>query len=471
MEGSFGPAQTGTPMREALFFVLMGALTIVSVVNARLGILGYVWFSLARPDMLAFVAGRYPYGEILAGAILIGSARRLVPMVLNLFGSPFPLFFVIFTAWFTISARLAWNHDAAMDMLNQFLRISSLVFLIPMLIDTPHHLRLLFLTTAVSLGFVGVYFGFTAMAHGGLYIYQGVGGSISDNNMMAIALVMAIPFCWFGMQMVKPFWFKLMLGSMVFGCVATIVMTLSRGGFIGMVVVLLLLTLRSRHRIILLVAVPILLVPPVLLMKDKVTARLSTLSDVQEENSAWSRVEQAQMAFKLIRHYWWAGVGPGDDNYLDAVERETGDRPTTIVHSTPLQVLIHLGIPGFILYVGLFGSCLVSVLRSARRNRLAKTGLDIYGATLAIALLGFFTAAFVHPRMTWDFSYMIVMYTASLRLAEKHMAAKATAVEPAAKVLQPAGMPPRAVGPAFGNVPGGANINRWNPGPAGRLNG
>jgi putative inorganic carbon (HCO3(-)) transporter len=455
-------------MRELILILMVGVLSLAAIVNPRIGILGYLWFALCRPDALAYSMGRYPYSLALSAAVILGSLRVVITRVGNLFVSLIPLQFFLLLCVFGVSTIQAVDKNASMMALDQFLRMSVVLFLIPVLIDTIEDLRWAILISAFSIGFIGFYFGFTALARGGVYIYEGVGGSIGDNNMMAIALVVGIPLCWYGIRMAEWLWLKFLLGAMIFGSVATIVMTLSRGAFLGLVAVSFLIASYSKRRVIIFGAFGVMLVPAIILMGVRFQERFNTLKDVQSESSAWSRVEQAKLAVNLARHYVVLGVGPGDESYMKAVTQQVGQRPRNIVHSTPLQVFIHLGLAGVIVYYGLFGTCLLTLYRARRRYRKSRPDLIDYPTALLVAMAGLFVCSLVHPRMTWDASYILAMLTASWQLAERrqaqeHVAAGTYVTPPLASqqsTIQAASMVPAAAErPRERPV----SVKRWKP--------
>ena len=66
-------------MRTDLLIVIVVALALLALVKPRLGLFGYLWFALMRPDILSWSVGVLPYSAILADATLTPVTAAVIP--------------------------------------------------------------------------------------------------------------------------------------------------------------------------------------------------------------------------------------------------------------------------------------------------------------------------------------------------------------------------------------------------------
>src|ERR1039458_9242134 len=64
-------------MRGLALVAVVACLSLGGILFPQIGIYGYIWFGLFRPDYVTFAAGRYAYSEWLALTLMIGSVRCL----------------------------------------------------------------------------------------------------------------------------------------------------------------------------------------------------------------------------------------------------------------------------------------------------------------------------------------------------------------------------------------------------------
>ena len=143
------------PLREVLLIAIVASVTLMALVWPRIGLYGYLWYGLMRPDVLAWVPGdRNKYSMIMAAALLIGSTLQLrhVPVLFKDWISRMILLLQIPIA---LSVLFSYNYELAMFRYNDYVRLILVVLLIPVLIRTEQHFRELLLVMVFSLGFVG----------------------------------------------------------------------------------------------------------------------------------------------------------------------------------------------------------------------------------------------------------------------------------------------------------------------------
>jgi O-antigen ligase len=124
---------------------------------------------------------------------------------------------------------------------------------------------------------------------------------------------------------------------------------------------------------------------------------------------------------KSAVHVWrshpWFGVGLEDRDftrYSDIYLRQNGYiGEGHVVHNSFLWMLAHSGLFGFLAFVYLLAGTLFYTFRSARKMAREAPELAIYPRILSQSLVGYLIGSMTHPRATFDFAYMIVMYAAA----------------------------------------------------------
>lgn len=429
-------------MRELLLLFIIIVLALISLVQPRIGIYGYTWFSLMRPDFLAFTTGRFNYGLYLAAALLIGCWRFYMNGFPNILGVSPARTFLLLLVPVTISTFVAVDFAEAYPPWEQFMRMSIMALVIPLLIEKLEHLRTLFLVTALSIGWHAFWHGASGMVVGGARMTEGVGGFMADNNTFAVALVMVAPFIWYGRHLVQSKILRLGGVGLMLCCIAAVIWTYSRAGALTMALVVLLIAVGSRHRVVVLVVMAVLAVPALYLAADDYMSRLQSLSTLEEDSSAMHRVDLAIAALRVWKDRPVFGVGMGDMNFIiPSRNYMPGFSNRNVVHNSFLQMLVHCGIIAFVLYMYLMFSTLFRMYFSARRMRKRLPQYEAYPRAIAISLAAYLFASLFHPRYAFDFAYMLVMYAACWMRFEPQLLQSAAPSQPAYAPIEVPRMP------------------------------
>jgi O-antigen ligase len=223
-----------------------------------------------------------------------------------------------------------------------------------------------------------------------------------------------------------------LLGS-VFLTIGAVVFTYSRGAAIALAVGFIVVILHSRHRIFLLIGLTILTLPSVYLVRDTYVDRMQTLNGAetaQKDQSVMERVETSRVAELMWEDYPLIGVGFGSENqrllwYGYAKSSAAGHR-APVIHNTYLQMLVDSGTFALLAYFALLGGTIILMERSAWR--LKRVGSPLYACPLAIeaGLVIFAVGSTFLTRITFDFTYFLLMMGASWLIVEPgHLASLA----------------------------------------------
>jgi len=184
----------------------------------------------------------------------------------------------------------------------------------------------------------------------------GIAGSafLNDENDFSLLMNMMLPFalCLFIYERQRMS--KLIYLITSFLCVVSIVISNSRGGFVGLIAVLTVMWLASPRKILSLVLVGILALGIYVAADQKYWDRISTIEKT-DEGTAKERLDSWQAGWEMFKDNP-LGVGPGNfavrfpEYQSDTMPRNMYGRQA---HSLWFTLLPELGIPGVLLYLSL----------------------------------------------------------------------------------------------------------------------
>jgi len=401
-------------MREILLVIILVPLLVLALFRPLIGIYTYIWYALLRPDILAYTAWGSPYSSMIAAVTLFGLIRQLGalrfvfnnPIAFGLVALQLPM---ALSHWF---AEVPWQSLFRVSPLDLFEKMILMCLVIPVLVVTARQLWWLLLIMGGSLGILGVKFGLFGLVAGGAVFRQGYGGLLSDNNDIALAFAMTIPLVWCMRRDIESKAWKLALLFTTAMLFSGIIMTHSRGGSLTLLGILLLIVMRSKQKLALVVSLAILIGPAIYLVRDSYVARISTLQDPTQEQSAMSRVDLAKAAIQTWRDYPFLGMGFGgraSRHVLNPSKDATG----SVVHNTYLQMLADSGIFAGLIYVGLLWGTILWLEFSRRKTRRLLPHLANIPEAIQLSLIAFAIGATFLSRIQFDFTYMLLMAAAS----------------------------------------------------------
>lgn len=393
-------------------------ICLLSPLRPVLGLYGYYWFAMMRPDILSW-AGPNRYSFLLAAVTLLSNLpailRRLPLLVLNSTLRNLLLFLLVVT----ISVATAVDPSLCLDRYNQFLRIFLMALVIPLILTTASELRWFVVVVAGSLGLLGSKFGLWGLLRGGVAFSEGYGGMLSDNNTMALAFAMAVPLCWFSRLLVPWRFARLGFIATAACCLAAVVFTHSRGGVLAVGAGLFFIVLSERRKILALIMLTAAAAGVAYLVWDSFGSRMSTLKNPEAEASAKSRIELAKAAPKLWLDYPLFGVGFTETNQQRLIYRYVPPEYAVayagkVLHNNWLQVLVDSGIFAFLLYVWLLFHCWIRTWRAGKR--LSKAGAAEEAAIpqmIAVSLAVFAVGSTFLSRTSFDLYYVLLCTAAA----------------------------------------------------------
>jgi len=199
-------------------------------------------------------------------------------------------------------------------------------------------------------------------------------------------------------------------------CFVVIFFTRSRGGFLGLCVVTLLMGLRSKYKLTGLIVAPLAIVLVLLLAPGVVTERISTIKGAREQDeSAQQRLRVWGYSLQIMRDYPLTGVGAR--NLLEIYGRYGDPEDARVSHNSFLQLGVDAGIPALLLFLWLIGLSYFRLwrTRSVLKARAPASPLIYYTHGLQVALLGFLVSGSFVSRYDLELIYQIAALATALR--------------------------------------------------------
>ena len=319
-------------------------------------------FPLARivaiVAVVAYLAGRLGHGERLT----------IVPLELKMLG-------VITLLGLLFAPVAAAPQDTIDVMLDMFLKVSIIFVLMINLIDTPKRLRAMFSLVVVC----GTFFAALAVKSYligdfvviekkdigvvGLRIIGAVGGFIGNPNDLATTLNMLLPFA-VALSLLSGGLKRLFYAACAVILVAGIVVSFSRGGFLGLIAMgaVLLWKVGSQSRGMTALAFAVIFGVFVVAMPGGYGGRVLSIFNLAEDRSGTSeqRRDLLERAASIAFHHPIVGVGMGNFHIYSIHE--------LVAHNSYLEIAAELGLVGLLAYLVLIFAPLRSLRRIERAN-------------------------------------------------------------------------------------------------------
>ncbi len=412
-------------IRSLIVIATVAGLCILSPLRPVLGLYGYYWFGMMRPDILAW-SGPNRYSLFLALATLLSNLPRILRNLPLLILNPLLRNMLLFLLVVTISVITAVDPTLCVDRYLFFLRVFVMAVAIPLVLETKNQLRWFCLVVAGSLGALGTKYGLYGVVHGGVVFHVGYGGFLSDNNTMALAFAMAVPMCWFTRHLVPSGWMKLGLIGASAISLAAVTLTHSRGGILAVSTGLLLITMLEKRKWIAVGLLGTAGAGVAFLVWASLSSRMATLKDPNAESSARGRIAVAMAAPRIWMDYPFFGVGFTETNQQRLIFKyvppeDSATYAGKVLHNTWLQILVDSGIFALLLYIWTLASAMLRMWRAGRQLSAAGFTEEAAVPYAIFTALGVFVVGSTFlSRTTFDLYYVLICAAAAWMETEKN---------------------------------------------------
>jgi putative inorganic carbon (hco3(-)) transporter len=417
-------------MRSIILVVIILGSMPVCLVSPYFGVLMWYWVSYFNPHRFTYgFAYDMPVALLVAIPTLVGLIFTKKSLR-SLLASESVLLIGLW-AWYTITyihakgVPIFAGHMAEADyQMNHISKIILMTLVMIVLVSSRQRLHGVMLVTGVSLGLLAVkdtIFGIRTS--GETRVFGPPGSFLTDNNAFGLAINVSLPILFFLARAETRRWLRVVL-YVCFGCgIVTVLLTYSRGGFVGLAAVLLAITLRSRHKFVAAfvgvaaIFVVLIVAPPAWM------DRMGQLAHGNLDATANQRLVSWGTAWNFSHDYPITGGSfdalPDVFIYQRYQPRPLPDGLTASgPHSIYFQLLADQGFVGLGLFLFLMGTCFLTLLgiRRAARRVPAVNWLVDYTLMVEIAILGFLTSGAFLGFVYLDLIYQMIGMTVVLKM-------------------------------------------------------
>jgi probable O-glycosylation ligase (exosortase A-associated) len=443
------------PVRDLLITATVFMTLPFCFVRPWIGIVVWCWLAFMNPHRYSWgFAHDFPFAMLVAIATLVGvpfSSERKPFLWTRETLTLFALWM-----WFTLTSVFAMYPESAWVGWEKTSKILLMTVVIVPFFQDRRKLRLLLLVIAGSLGFFGAKAGLFVVVTGGQFMVLGPPDSfIETNNEVALALNMALPLLHYLAREEPRPWLRRVL-RIAFGLTALAVpFTYSRGGLLGLVLVLSLLFLSARSRLLLLPVAMAALVAFMWFAPQRFFDRVETLQEYQADESANLRFMSWRVAYEIARDRPIFGGGfrvfldrATYDIYLPEYPRSFGHD----AHSIYFNLLGEHGWIGLGLFVLLIGFTMATLWRIGQRYRGSpqQGWAADYARMLQVSLSAYLVNGAFLSVAYFDLAYALIVLAPILGAVAAAEATGPAALEVAATTARPVAigrvraLPPRA---------------------------
>lgn len=354
-------------MRDILLTLTVFGSVPVILVKPHIGVLVFSWISYMNPHRLTWGFAYNFHFAFLVGAttilawIISRESKRLPWNGVTLLLIAFTLW-ISFTTLFALypdQAYIKWERTAKILLFNGFITLA--------LMGSRERINALVWVIVLSIGFFALRGGLFTVLGGGIHRVFGPAGSfIQDNNDLGLALIMVIPLMRYLQLASTSRAVRWGLAGLIALSFLAILGTYSRGAFLGMVVLVVALVLKTRHRVLTAAAVAVILALGIGLMPELWHARMETIVAEQTDSSGQSRIDAWAYGIDLAIER--PILGGGFRAFRGNVDPKSGVGYRS-AHSIYFEVLGEHGFVGFALFLALGIGAFLTGSRILRRAR------------------------------------------------------------------------------------------------------
>jgi len=438
-------------MRD-LFLVAVVAISLGFTLRYPfVGVLIWEWFSLMAPHQEAFGFARsLPLNLIVAGSAVlswvISDEPKKIPR------NSLTVLFLVFLVWMTFNSFFAFNTTWSWTFWDRTWRIFALGFLIAATATNRVRIDAIIWVAAISLMYYGVKGGIFTVMTGGVYRVYGPDATIiSDNNQLALAVLMAMPLIEYLRSTTTSKPLALLLVACMVSCAIAVLGSYSRGAYVAMAAIAVYFLLHARQRMMYLLISAVVIYFALHFMPQSFFDRIDTLHSVDTDSSFQGRWTAWQVAIRYATDHFPFGAGFYGPQLHQIFNHYFPDQEAHAAHSIYFQVLGEHGFIGLGFYLAIVLTTFKYCWSITRRTKRMK---DIWQHRLArmiqTSLLAFFVGGAALSMAYYDLFVILALLLPQIAVL---LPAKAVAGPKWKAEAKPAGGFPPAVAPAFSGSP------------------
>jgi len=418
-------------MRDIVMFATVFGVLPFILIHPWVGAITWTWLSLMNPHRLTWgPAFDFPFAAVVAGTTFLGLLltrdRRKLPL------TPPVIVLMVFVAWMCLTSVFAIYPDKIGEMFSRVMKIELMVFVTLALLHTKRQVLIMLWVMVGSIGFYGVKGGIFTLISGGNFLVWGPAGSfIEGNNELALALVITIPMMHYLRGSLPNSLLRWgMLVAMVL-CALAALGTHSRGAFVAITAMSLLLWFRSRRKVAMGFALLAVAASLIAFMPEGWERRMQTIETYERDSSAMGRINAWTMAYRLAKDH---PLGGGFEVTTEEMFQRYAPVPTDIhaAHSIYFEVLGEHGFGGLAIFLLFWWTTWRTagwVTKNAGGHDDTRWAADL-SKMLQVSLLGYFVGGAFLSLAYFDLPYdVMIIAVVCRRIVEARVGAERAAAK------------------------------------------
>jgi putative inorganic carbon (hco3(-)) transporter len=330
----------------------------------------------------------------------------------------------MFALWFTITTFFALSFENSYILWDRNIKTVILFFVVCALANTPGRIHTIVWTIVICLLYFSLKGGIFTLLGGEGRVLGPPRTAIADNNHLALAICVVIPLMNY-LRLSSANWLtRLALLGAMFASVLSVLGTYSRGGLIGLCILLGAMWLRSKQKIVTALAAVLVVYVSAQVLPSRWTDRMSTISSAAEgegDRSFLGRLDAWEFAFNAARSRL-SGVGFSGTE-IPAIFQQYGSgalggTEARAAHSIYFQVLGDHGFPGLVIFLALIAAALITtrrIIREARPQPELKWAADL-GQMIQLSFIAWAAAGAALSMAYYDVMYILMGIIVSLHV-------------------------------------------------------
>lgn len=398
------------PARDLALTGVFAVLFVMALRETWIGALLWTWFSLMNPHRMTYsFAFGLPFAQFAAIATLLSilwsKGKVRIPLDLSV------LFLVLFVLWTCVTTYFAILPGPSERTLLTVVKIQLMTLVCIASIRKRLHIELFVWVNFLSIGFFGFKGGLFAIATGGSGRVWGPPDSmVESNNTLGLALTMIIPLGYYLYQVTPHKWVRrgLLLGLLL--CAIATLATQSRGAFLALAMMAIVMWTRMRSKFLPAVAMVICAIGLWVFMPQSWEDRMRTIQTYEQDTSAMQRINAWETAVNIANDRV-TGAGFAVANRDIFIRYAPNPDWVFTAHSIYFQALGEHGWIGLMLFMtlGALSFWNAARLRSLGKRQPETQWVHDLASMVQVSMIGYAVGGAFLSLAYWDMPYNLMV--------------------------------------------------------------
>lgn len=409
-------------MRDLLILGIVVGTLPFALRHTWIAVMLWTWISVMNPHKLAFgFIHDAPIAAVAAGAALL--SMLVTRDKLRMAWTPPVIVLVLLVMWMCLTTVFAIDPLGSAAQLNKVLKIQVMTAVAVVALQSRKHIDVFIWIIVLSIGYYGFKGGIhTILTGGGSRVWGPPGGFIEENNALAVATIMIIPLINYLRIVATQRLVQLGLLGLMLLCAISALGSQSRGGFLAILAMTMVLWYRSDRKVLHGIAIAIAVAGALAVMSQAWEDRMRTIETYEKDSSAQNRLGAWRFCINVANNRL---LGGGFDlyspiNYALYAPAESVGSP--VAHSIYFSMLGEHGYVGLFLFVLIWWLTfrVAAQIRREARKRPDAAWAHTLAGMCQVSLVGYLVGGAFLQLAYFDlpFNIMVVLVVAQRWLRE-----------------------------------------------------